>query len=276
MKGFCTGGGPDYKAKGNTPLNAYYLQQAAAYEKANGKRVLDILDLHYYPQASGTSMSCDQGSQSKTNRLNAPRSLYDYSYTDPSWINTPIALIPRYQQLIASQYPGTKFSISEYSFGDDDCITSVIAHGEALAIMATYGVFAATRWSKPKAGAAVTNSFNIFTNYDGQKSNVYDSMPFAVNVKDSNLEMVTTYSFVAKDKSKMFVYSFSKDQNNDNTVGVTLTNNNGNLKINGDLKVYGVDKNGLKYVGTVTPNGASFSMDLPSLSIRLAVADLSS
>ena len=148
MAGFCTGGGPDYKAKGNTPLNAYYLQQAAAYEKANNERVLDIMDVHYYPQAQSVSMNCDESSSTViTNRLNAPRSLYDYSYTDPSWINTAIALIPRYKRLISQVYPNTSFSISEYSFGDDTCISSTIAHGEALAIMGTYGVFAATRWS---------------------------------------------------------------------------------------------------------------------------------
>eukprot|EP00486_Rosalina_sp_Unknown_P003053 CAMPEP_0201578142 /NCGR_PEP_ID=MMETSP0190_2-20130828/24872_1 /ASSEMBLY_ACC=CAM_ASM_000263 /TAXON_ID=37353 /ORGANISM="Rosalina sp." /LENGTH=542 /DNA_ID=CAMNT_0048010997 /DNA_START=45 /DNA_END=1673 /DNA_ORIENTATION=- len=273
--GFCTGGGPDYKAKGNIPLNAYYLQTVAAYEKANNMKILDIMDVHYYPAASGVSMSCDETSQTSiTNRLNAPRSLYDYSYTDPSWINSVIALIPRYKGLINQLRPNTSFSISEYSFGGDTCITSAIAHSEALAVMATYGVFAATRWSKPAPGSMVTNGFNILTNYDGKGSNIYDSMPFAVNVKDSDVSKVSTYSFIAKDKSKMFVVSYNKDQNDQNSVNVQLTNNNDNLKINGDLKVYGVDKNGLSYVGTVTPNSASFTLSLPAWSIRLAVADL--
>eukprot|EP01084_Bolivina_argentea_P239853 403047_1 len=273
--GFCTGDGPDYKAKGNTPLNAYYLQQLAAYEKSNNLRILDIFDLHYYPAASGTSQSCDEtNAQNIQNRLQAPRSLYDYSYTDPSWINTNIALIPRMKQLINQTYPGTKFSISEYNFGGDDCITSVIAHSEALAVYATYGVYAATRWSKPSPGAMVTNAFNIFTNYDGKGGNIYDCMPYAVMVKNSNIQMVTTYSFIAKDKSKMFVISYNKDQNNQNSVNVQLTNNNDNLKIQGNLNVYGVDKNGLSYIGSVTPNSASFTLNLPAWSIRLAVVNL--
>ena len=45
--GYCSSGGPDYKAKGNTPLNAYYLQEAAKYDKANSQRILDIMDIHY-------------------------------------------------------------------------------------------------------------------------------------------------------------------------------------------------------------------------------------
>ena len=43
--GFCTGGGPDYIAKGNMPLTGYYLQQTAQYEKDHGQRVLDIMDV---------------------------------------------------------------------------------------------------------------------------------------------------------------------------------------------------------------------------------------
>lgn len=272
--GFCTSGGPDYISKGNVPLNEYYLQQMAAYEKANNERILDIMDVHYYPAASGTSMSCDESDPTSIkNRLSAARSLYDYGYTDPSWINTEIALIPRFMNLINRTYPGTKFSISEYNFGGDDCITSVIAHSEALAVMSTYGVFAATRWSKPKAGSAVTNAFNIFTNYDGNGGNIFDSM--ALDVKDSNVDVVSSYSFISKDKSKMYVIAYNKDQNNQNSLMVQLTNNNDNLQINGQLSVYGVDANGMGYVGSVTPNSAaSFSLDLPAWSIRLAVANL--
>merc|ERR1712154_747698 len=71
--------------------------------KDNGQRVLDILDVHYYPAASGASMDCDENDATKVaNRLQAPRSLYDPAYTDPSWINTEIALIPRFQGYIDS------------------------------------------------------------------------------------------------------------------------------------------------------------------------------
>ena len=116
---------------------------------------------------------------------------------------------------------------------------------------------------------------NSFTNYDGKGSNIYDSEPYAVNVKDSNLEIVTSYSFIAKDKSKMFVVFYNKDENNKNTVSVSLINNNDNIKINGNIDVYGVDKSGLSYIGTTNPtNEQSFSIDLPAWSIRLAIATL--
>lgn len=230
--------------------------------------------MHFYPAADGASNDCDESNPAKvTNRLQAVRSLYDPSYTDPSWINTEINLIARYKQWIDTYYPGTKFSISEYSFGGDDCITSVIAHSEALAVMATYGVFAATRWSKPLPGAAVTNAFNIFTNYDGNGSNIYDSEPYAINVMDSNLEKMSTYSFVAKDETKMFVISFNKEQNQQNEVKVSLKNHH-EISIRGEVELYGVDSNGLGYMGTVKPSNDGFSMTLAPWSIQLAIVQL--
>ena len=219
-------------------------------------------------------MDCDESDATKvSNRLQAPRSLYDTGYTDPSWINTEIALIPRFQAWIDSLYPGTKLSISEYNFGGDDCMTSTMAHSEALAVMATYGVFAATRWSKPLPGAMVHNAFNIFTNYDGQGGNVYACEPYAVNVKDSNVEMLSSYAFIAKDQSKMFVVAYNKDQSNTNELAVSLMNN-GNLAFKGSIAQYGVDKAGLRYIGNIQASGNGFTLALSPWSIQLAVVPL--
>ena len=163
--------------------------------------------------------------------------------------------------------------VNTYIHTHIDCITSVIAHSEALAVMATYGVFAATRWSNPASGAAVTNAFNIFTNYDGKGGNIFDSA--ALDTKDTNVDVVSSYSFISADEKKMFFVAYNKDQNNEHSVNVALTNNINKLQINGDLNVYGVDASGLGYVGTITTyTEASFSLNLPAWSIRLAVANL--
>ena len=45
--------GTDYTSHGNTAFVAWYLQQMKAYEQAHGVRLVDYLDLHYYPQADG-------------------------------------------------------------------------------------------------------------------------------------------------------------------------------------------------------------------------------
>eukprot|EP00483_Globobulimina_turgida_P001737 UN01739 len=262
--------GPDRQAHGNLPLIAWYLQQAQQYEKSGGQRLLDVLDVHYYPQGTGVG-GCDENGQSLTNRLQAPRSLYDWSYKDPSWINQPIALIPRLRNWIKEYYPGTNYSISEYNFGGDTCQSSVIAHAEVLSIFGTYGVDVGTRWVAPKAGSLVTNAFNFYTNYDGRRSNIYAEKDiYAVWTETSNIAEVTGYTFVALDNSMVYLYLFNKMKQT-STVTVTLSNNN-NINTNGGINVYGMDDgdHAIKNVGTITPtNSNSFDVSMPEYSIRL-------
>jgi hypothetical protein len=280
--GFCESGGPDYIAAGNIPLAQYYLQEMAAYDAANNQRILDIFDFHYYPAADGVTFSCDESdATTNMNRLQAPRGLYDWSFTDGSWIKEPTAVIPRFRAMIDKYYPGTQLSISEYNFGGDTCITSTIAHSEALAIFATYGLSVGTRWSKPAPGSMVTNGFNILTNYDGKGGNILKSSSSggtaAYNVKDSDVATVSSYMFMAGDASMMYVVLYNKDQSASNSVMVTLENNKNNVILNKQMiDVYGVDKNnGLSRVGQVTPNnGYSFNVTMPAWTIRLAVITL--
>lgn len=50
--------GPDYVSNG--PLLEWYLRSAKSWQGANGKRLLDYLDIHYYPQNNGVSLSNDE------------------------------------------------------------------------------------------------------------------------------------------------------------------------------------------------------------------------
>ena len=43
----------DRNAHGGVPHAEWYLQQMKAYEQQHGTRILDYLDEHYYPQATG-------------------------------------------------------------------------------------------------------------------------------------------------------------------------------------------------------------------------------
>ena len=57
----------------------------------------------------------------------------------------------------------------------------------------------ATRWVAPKAGTLVTNSFNLYTNYDGKRSNIYKDGLYAVQTTTTNIEKLTGYTFVSTD-----------------------------------------------------------------------------
>lgn len=156
----------DRKAHGNTPLAEWYLQQMRAYEQANGRRLLDYLDEHYYPQASGV-FSNDTSAATNALRLRATRSLWDAGYVDESWINEPVQLIPRMRGWVAANYPGTKLAIGEYNFGALHHINGALAQADVLGIFGREGLHLATLWSPPGAGDPGAFAFRMYRNVDG-------------------------------------------------------------------------------------------------------------
>lgn len=52
---------PDRTAHGSMDAVPYYLQQLRAKELQTGKRILDVLSLHYYPQVSGQGLPGGRG-----------------------------------------------------------------------------------------------------------------------------------------------------------------------------------------------------------------------
>ncbi len=149
----CSATSPDRAAHGGKELMAWLLEQAAAYEKSSGKRILHYLDLHYYPQG-GTPPQIT-------------RSLWDASYTDPSWIGDKIRLIPRMRAWVNTYYPGTKIAISEYDFYHHDETVGAITYAEVLGIFGREGVDLATAWSPPATTERAFGAFKLYRNYDG-------------------------------------------------------------------------------------------------------------
>ena len=92
--------------------------------EAEGKRLLDVLDVHWYPEARGDDIRItDQVGTNETRkaRLQAPRTLWDPTYIEDSWIGQwgshHLPLLPTLQQSIDTYYPGTKLAITEFNYG---------------------------------------------------------------------------------------------------------------------------------------------------------------
>lgn len=157
----------DRNAHGGVPLVPWYLQQLAAYEQAHGVRILDYLDLHYYPQASGVALSAAGDAATQARRLRATRSLWDSTYVDESWINEPVQLIPRMRDWVDTNYPGTKLAITEYNFGGHEHINGALAQAEVLGIFGREGVDLATLWDPPTFDQPAAFAFRMYRNVDG-------------------------------------------------------------------------------------------------------------
>ncbi len=165
--------GNDYASHGNEYYLPWYLQQMQAYEQANGVRILDYLDIHYYPQASGVSLSPAGNSATQALRLRSTRALWDPSYIDESWISetapggVAVDLIPRMQAWIAANYPGTMLSISEYNWGALNDINGALAQADVLGIFGREGLDLATLWGPPADADPGAFAFRMYRNYDG-------------------------------------------------------------------------------------------------------------
>ena len=172
-------GRPDRRAHGDQPLIVWYLKALAEHERTTGKRLLDVLDLHFYPAAPGI-----YGADAKVDpaaadlRLRSTRALWDPSYRDESWINDTIRLIPRMKEWIAQYYPGLKTSIGEWSFGADEHISGALATAEALGRFGQQGLDSAFYWGGPRAGTGTFWAFRAFRNFDGKGGRFLDlSLP---------------------------------------------------------------------------------------------------
>jgi hypothetical protein len=173
---------PDRKAHGDVPLIAWYLQKLAEHEKKTGVRILDVLDVHIYPQADNVQGPDGQGGDGggetdrKTNdlRFRTTRSLWDRDYVDESWIKEAVYLIPRMKDLIAQNYPGRAFQIGEYNFGAEAHPAGGVALAEVLGRFALNGVSHAFYWTFPKKPKPAYWAFRAYRNYDGNGGHFQD------------------------------------------------------------------------------------------------------
>ena len=157
----------DSAAHGDQPFLPWWLGQVAAADRQRGGRSLDLLDVHFYPQAQGVfSNNTDPYTQAL--RIRSVRSLWDPTYKDESWIDDQVQLIPRLRQWIAQQYPGTGIAISEYNWGGEKDASGAVALAEVLGIYGREGVSLATYWTYPLPDSPAGAAFRLYRNFDGK------------------------------------------------------------------------------------------------------------
>ncbi|MFE8604136.1 glycoside hydrolase family 44 protein [Archangium violaceum] len=167
----------DRKAHGNTPLIAWYLKKLAEHEKQTGVRVLDVLDLHFYPQGDGIGFEERGATDPATSarRIRSTRALWDPKYKDESWIDDSVELIPRMKRWVAENYPGRGLSIGEYNFGATGHMSGGLAQAEALGRFAEYNLTSAFLFTYPPNRSPAFWAFRAFRNFDGKGGRFQDN-----------------------------------------------------------------------------------------------------
>jgi len=210
----------------NRDFLEFYLDSMKAAEQTAGKRLLDVLDVHWYPEATGggTRIIDDGTSAAETAaRLQAPRSLWDTTYQETSWITqnlkAPIQLIPRLMKKIADHYPGTKLSISEYNYGAGGDISGGIAEADVLGIFGRDGMFAATAWLLGSSSNYLFAGFAMFRNYDGSGATFGDT---SVGATTSAVDKSSVYASVASSSGTNVVVVAINKLSTAQKAGITL------------------------------------------------------
>jgi uncharacterized protein (TIGR03437 family) len=188
----------DRNAHNGVPFLSWYLQQMQSYERQNGTRLLDILDMHAYYEPS----VLDSGAESAAIdalRLDSTREFWDPTYVvngdywivDPDNNGAPIApqLIPRLRQIVAQNYPGTKIAISEYNWTGLTTLNGALTQAELLGVFGREQLDMATLWGPPSPTDPGAFAFQIYRNYDGMGGTFGDTSVQSVSTDQSRLSV---------------------------------------------------------------------------------------
>lgn len=172
------GGTPDAdrKAHGNVPLLPWYLRKLREHQKKTGVRILDVVDVHFYPQGPGIGFE-EEGqtdADASARRIRSVRALWDENYKDESWIDEPVRLIPRLKKMVADNYPGLGVAIGEYNFGATRHMSGGLAQAEALGRFAEGGLTAAFHFTYPPERSPTWWAFRAYRDFDGQGGRFQD------------------------------------------------------------------------------------------------------
>lgn len=274
LQGAPDGSQSDYAAHGD--FTEYYLNCMKQAGSQAGKRLVDVLDLHYYTEAQTPDGSQNVGGQDVSAaavaaRLQSSRSLWDASYVENSWItrdwlpsgDKAIRLIPRMQAKIKAKYPGTKLAVTEYNFGGGGHISGAIAQADALGAFGRYGVFAANRWQMADQEPFIEAAFKMYRGFDGGNANFGDVSLAALSSKTAKVAVYASLDSTAPAPGRMVI------------VAINRTGSFQDLALNslplqqGSVQVYRLAGASPKpaYAGQVGLSNASLVVALPPMSV---------
>jgi hypothetical protein len=274
-----------------------FLGAACAANSPSHRNIVDVVDVHWYPEQRGLNLSgvpcrvtlgnnpaCDDRSDGMVAaRFESLRELWDWNHHvlmdhngDGVLADHPeynLALIPRLQQIIASKCPGLKLAITEWNTGhSDDDIGTALADVETLALFGELDLDYAFRWQMPARNSLAESAYRLFLKYDG--SDVTSTVEgIALMTSSSDVNTVSGHAIISELKSRVYVILVNRTSS-PQTVSVNLSY--GVSYGVTPAKAYGFDAAGWLASPTqipVSPGGFS-GFTMPAHSARLVVGQL--
>jgi hypothetical protein len=254
---------PDRAAHGQWDYLPWLLDQLRQESARTGRRTLDVFTVHYYPQGGEYSNDTSSAMQLKRNR--STRSMWDSSYTDETWINDRVQLIPRLRQWVNTYYPGTRIGITEYNWGAEHHINGATAQADLLGIFGREGLDMAVRWGTPAASSPTYKAFKLYRNYDGQRS-TFGNTSVAATVPDP--DTVSAYAALRSTDGALTVMVVGKFLSGSASINVDLLG----FTPRGPVQVWQLTSaNTLTRMADLPVSGARLATTVPASSVTLFV-----
>jgi hypothetical protein len=253
---------PDRDAHGGQDFIPYYLNAFRQRETALGRRLLDVVSVHYYPQ--GGEFSDDTSSAMQLRRNRSTRSLWDPNYVDETWIGQVIKLVPRLKSWVNTYYPNTKIGVTEYNFGAEGHINGATTQADVLGIFGREGVDLANRWTTPASSTPTYKAMKMYRNYDGNKSTFGDT---SVSATAPNPDNLSAFAAERASDGALTVMVINKT-----TSSTSLTVNIANFTAGAAAQAWRLtSSNAISRIADVTVGAGSFTNSVPAQSITLYV-----
>ncbi len=175
-------GGSDASSHGGVDFLPWWLNEVAWSDAVSGTRTLDMFDIHAYPDADTNGLS---QAQLQALAVKIYRDWWDPTFNSAAsyivnggFSNEPLDgkpfRIPRMRALLNQIYPGTAFSITEWSAdfaspssARDSDFSTAIGDADAYGVLGRERVALSTRWEAPTSTNPNYQALKLFTNYDG-------------------------------------------------------------------------------------------------------------
>ncbi len=254
-----------------------YLPAINSASTTYGMPLVDVYDFHWYSEATdGTTRVINLTGSNLTPAqvqaiVQSPRSLWDTTYQENSWITNdvlggPIYILGRLQSRINLENPGMKIAITEYNNGGSHHIAGTIAQAENLGIFGAAGVFAASLWPLSSSEPYILAGFRAYRGFDGATACFGDS---SIETISSDVSKVAVYA--SADSSTPGRYVFVAI-NRSTTAQVTVISG---LSLSGTAHLYQMTASSAATQTTVQPvsagqqsvSGPTLTITLPALSV---------
>lgn len=143
---------PGFRDKGS--FLAAYLDAFRQASEREGRRLLDVLDVHWYPFHRSGGLFRTEDPALDEALLAAPRSLSEPGFREDSWVsralrdNQSLALpiLPSLRRLVENWFPGTGIAVTEFNYGGAGRLAAGLALADALGRFAEQDIAFATHW----------------------------------------------------------------------------------------------------------------------------------